>query len=264
MNLIIGAAVNYNIKDISTFVKSFRKYNDTDKVILIFNDISNNQILLDFLSKYNIDYITYNSNFSTSGVEVAHNRFKLYEEFLNKNKEFKSILLTDIRDVFFQGNPFENIQEEEFIYFFEEDKNSDIKSEFQHTDWIKKYFGEENYKVFERKQILCSGNTMASTNQMIIYLKKINYYIEDSIKFPFLRDHAFHNWIGHIEKDLFKNISHKENGDVVATIGLTLERSKDLIIMKDDYLYVSNMKPSLVHQYDRSEELVNFINEKYN
>jgi hypothetical protein len=263
MNLVLGTAVNYGINEISVFVKSFRKFNQTDKIILIFDDISNKPDLINFLFDWNVDFFKYDGKFGTSAIDVAHSRFTLYKEILESNKEINSVLITDVRDVVFQSDFFKDIKSEEFIYFFEEDTNSDIKSEFTHTDWIKDYWGSDNYSRLENCQILCSGTTFGSINQIIIYLNNLNKYISESLIYGFLSDHTHHNWIGHFEKDKFENLEHKINGDIIATIGLTLERSNHLIKIKSGKLYLGDRLPSLIHQYDRSKELVSFFNQKY-
>jgi hypothetical protein len=62
---------------------------------------------------------------------------------------------------------------------------------------------------------------------------------------------------------MFKNHEIRPCGDFIATVGITSQRDKDSIVIKDDYVEVNGMKPSIIHQYNRSKELINFYDGKY-
>ena len=52
-------------------------------------------------------------------------------------------------------------------------------------------------------------------------------------------------------------------GDFIATIGITCQKDPNSILIKDGYVEVNGKKPSIIHQYNRSEELNNFYGTKY-
>ena len=81
-NLIIGAATNYNVEALFSFVKSF-KYSGTklnSKLLLLLHDWD----LLYFLKRYNID----------------NNRFKWIRKYLRESSyRYCNVLLTDVRGI---------------------------------------------------------------------------------------------------------------------------------------------------------------------
>jgi hypothetical protein len=77
-------------------------------------------------------------------------------DIVNHFKDYKHILLADVRDVFFQSNPFENLPEEEYLYAFTEDPGITIEKEEHHINMILKLFGQETLEQFTGKKIICS------------------------------------------------------------------------------------------------------------
>jgi hypothetical protein len=99
-NLVLGTAIGYCWNDISIFVKSLRNYFNDD-VFLLVNPI-NDKKLIQKLEFYKINFIE--CNLSKKNFRF---RYFYFFNFLKKKfSQYKFVMFTDVRDVFFQTNPF--------------------------------------------------------------------------------------------------------------------------------------------------------------
>lgn len=127
-NLLIGAiSGNYMLSDVITWAKS-SNFNDVKRVLLLYNDT--NPELYNLID-YDIDIITptfdfygnetkyfeYNTgkcNTNTSYNLIHNIRFLHIWSYLQENK-FNKILITDVKDVYFNSNPFDTIPSDKII-----------------------------------------------------------------------------------------------------------------------------------------------------
>jgi len=117
-NLLIGAiSGNYNITDVSGWIET-SNFDDVDRVLMLYND---NEELEKFLINNNIQCIkpthdfwgrseefttnTGTMNLATSYSLIHNIRFYHIWQFLSQTK-YKNVIITDIRDVYFNDNPF--------------------------------------------------------------------------------------------------------------------------------------------------------------
>lgn len=122
-NLLIGAVSgNYTPNDLANWVET-SVWEDCERVLLLYNPTST--LLQDYLKQNNITVITptfdfwgnkksrFNHDtgacdFETS-YELIHNvRFFHIHNFLQSNK-YDKVLITDVKDVYFNENPFESL-----------------------------------------------------------------------------------------------------------------------------------------------------------
>lgn len=142
-NLLIGAvSSNYSPADIKVWVKSSKNF-DCERVLLVYN--SQNEDLVNFLRKENVSVIkpnfgfwgndmdTFNTNTGVCNVntsyDLIHNiRFLHIWNYLQSN-QYDKVLITDVKDVCFNSNPFDKLTEDcitatsEEIYYENEDWN---------------------------------------------------------------------------------------------------------------------------------------------
>lgn len=262
-NILLGAAVGYETEKIRRFVLSFRKHNNADDVyLLIHNNINDDTAL--FLKNNNIKHILYDNydKYKTRKNTINNNRYIYYLNFL-KEKKYNNIILSDTRDVVFQLNPFKTLPNEGFIYFFEEDLN--VGEEPCNKNWINLCFGESYYENIKNKKIICSGITIGSYDLILEYLRRMVdeiSYLEPNISATTVVDQAVHIRIGYDDKTPLKHLKIIPNGNgLVGTIGLTLEVNSNYIELKNNLLYLQNIIPSIIHQYDRDSKLTVFFDE---
>lgn len=124
-NLLIGAiSGNYEISDVKVWVES-SKFEGIERVLLLYNDINEKTIVYlkdqgvelikpdyDFWGR-NIPYFetnTGNVNLENS-YNLVHNIrfFHIWNYILNTN--YKKVFITDVKDVYFNSNPFDGLED---------------------------------------------------------------------------------------------------------------------------------------------------------
>jgi hypothetical protein len=127
MNLLIGAiSGNYSVDDISGWVET-SQFDNTERVLLLYNNI--NIELVNYLNKNKV--IIFNPNFdfwsnektlfeTNTGNNTLENSYNLIHNlrffhiwyFLQDNKNhWDKIIITDVKDVYFNSNPFDNLED---------------------------------------------------------------------------------------------------------------------------------------------------------
>ena len=247
MNLILSVAAGYSWKQLEIFIRTLRKFY-CQKVILILNNPDAN--LVNNLKFFNIDFL------STDIIPASsyHSRYQYYHDYLKNNKIYDNVLLTDSRDVFFQGNPFDFIYKKDINFFLEDEiiKNSSVN-----IKWIKRTVGTLFLKKIISRRISCCGQVIGNYESILNYcdiMKKniIKYPYKSSIHSLFFNrkikgwDQGIHNYL--VYSDIFKNADFydNKNGNIA-----TLSLSKKLNFNSAGRLINENGDEySTIHQYD--------------
>ena len=135
-NLLIGAiSANYSPSDIEGWVTT-SKWNDCEQVLLVYNVTSQDNPLLTYLKQHNVTVLqpdfdfwgngitTYNHHTGNCNLEssydLIHNiRFFHIWNYL-ESETYDKVLITDVRDVYFNRNPFEQIPADKLVATSEE------------------------------------------------------------------------------------------------------------------------------------------------
>jgi hypothetical protein len=259
-NLLLGAAVNLPLDSIRVFIDSFRNVNqEADVFVLVEGTIDDEK--LSYLKSRSVSILSFECN-DILGTPPNNYRVFKFLDFIRENANYKNILLSDISDVYFQQDPFEE-SPEEFIFFAEEDDSVKIEENSFNARWIAQCFGVPMLNAIGGNPISCSGTLMGSYENVLVYMNEMSKELKriknsDSYVFSDIIDQGIHNFIVYQKMEIFKNPEMKKNGDFYATIGLTLEKSPSSIQKRENMLEVNNMIPRIVHQYNRSEDLINF------
>ncbi|WP_075534079.1 hypothetical protein [Candidatus Pelagibacter communis] len=166
-NLVLAAAVGYNFEQISLFLKSLRKYY-SDEICIIID--GKDKDLEYKLKEYSCKTITTTLNKK----KIQFKRYKIFSSFL-ENKNYDKILLSDSRDVYFQGDPFNYNYTGEINFFLEDYKIKDCP---YNSKWIIKTYGNAEYLSVANNIILCSGTVLGKNEKIKEYLNLINHNIE--------------------------------------------------------------------------------------
>jgi hypothetical protein len=268
-NVVIGAAMNYGVEQIKNFVLSFRKYNRHDDIILIYN-LEQSSRIEDFAKKHNITLVSFEPC-DKLPIHVVASRFLKYLDIVTQNEEYSNYLLADVRDVFFQSNPFANLpNDKEYLYMFTEDPAITIDIEEHHIRMISRLFGAAELDKFKDKKIICSGTILGTRSKMMIFLDIFaRYLVEIKNKNPnicreMLLDQVITNHICYLQT-FGGEIEIKENGYIVGTIGHCIthpDHSGDMKL-ENDVIYLDGGVPAIIHQYDRSPELFEHFSKVY-
>lgn len=265
-NIVLGVALGYNLDHLRNFVCSFRSFNKIDDVSL-FIDPNINDDLKMFFAHHNVQ-ILYLKNQEFADTLIHNRRFIEYLDFLSTTNH-NQVLLTDTRDVIFQGNPFRD-STLDFLNLFLEDSGNTIGNCRFNSFWIEAAYGDLGKEKLFPQLVICCGTILGTHSEIIKYLKK---YKQELIRIRSQRpdvyssvtvDQSIANYIGHISSNDL-NIEIKPNGDLVGTIGVSMcsDQALDQIIFKNGLISVNDLIPPVIHQYDRSQLLVNFYSMKY-
>jgi hypothetical protein len=135
-NLLIGAiSANYSPADIEGWVTT-SKWDNCEQVLLVYNVTSKNNPLLTYLKQHNVTVLQPDFDFwgnpesefqhhtGLCNLETSYNlihnlRFFHIWNYL-QNQNYEKVLITDVRDVYFNHNPFERIPADKLIATSEE------------------------------------------------------------------------------------------------------------------------------------------------
>ena len=104
MNLVLGCATDYQIDQIRNFVISLRKF-FSGRILLVYNKNSISEDVNFFLFQNKVDVLV-SSNIDPKN--VPQKRYEIYLKIIKNFKNIKKLLITDLRDVYFQADPFKN------------------------------------------------------------------------------------------------------------------------------------------------------------
>ena len=178
-------------------------------------------------------------------------RMYLYYIFLTKNKYlYNSILLSDVRDVVFQGDPFDfKIQGLEA--FTERDDITLLKNTSNY-EFLISALGKEIAAEIASKPIACAGTIFGTVSAILSFLELfLNIVTTQCNDISQVTDQSVYNYIVH--KGLIPETTlHYNKENIVLTVGL------------DDRSYVKSGKvtnkagisPLIVHQYERHWRLI--------
>jgi len=177
MDIIFGVYNGYNSTKtgkggIYYFAKSLRKYNKDCTVIILCEKENIFNELEDLCKQYNIHIF---SNFTVKYALMFY-RFELYYQIITQliNEPINKILLSDIDDVIFQGDPFSIVFSEDIYCAAEQNLilAYDNWSSNENRKWINESIDTIGYdnKKFENQCILCAGTILGTSKGITEYL----------------------------------------------------------------------------------------------
>ena len=259
---VLALARGFSKRQLTPFISSLRRYNKDCEVVIFCENLS--QETHSFLIQNNVTLVPFRA--SDYGLEFnIHNsrHFAILDWLLHRLKEEhlpNQLMLTDIRDVVFQSDPFgEKI---ESIEFFLEHNTPSIGRCVANSSWIKRCFGKDELDKLFDKTISCSGTIFATGFDAIKYLMLMQKFLLsfDNDTKSTICDQGIHNYI--LYKSLLSNIVVKENGDRVLTVGYV--PADEMYITNSNIFYGPNLlKPAVVHQWDRNPVAHNMILRRY-
>eukprot|EP00546_Thalassionema_frauenfeldii_P005941 CAMPEP_0178914738 /NCGR_PEP_ID=MMETSP0786-20121207/11608_1 /TAXON_ID=186022 /ORGANISM="Thalassionema frauenfeldii, Strain CCMP 1798" /LENGTH=443 /DNA_ID=CAMNT_0020587711 /DNA_START=236 /DNA_END=1567 /DNA_ORIENTATION=+ len=201
--------------------------------------------------------------------EMAQLRFEYYWAWATLySPENARIWLLDARDVFFQQNPFENQDiinsTQTTLRVFEESSRFKIREQRSNRRWIKGGYGETWFKHLGSYNVICSGSTFGGQIAIEWYTRAMVHQFDLTNCTIYGCDQGHHNVL--IRSRLLEGSEqvtslhiHPQGYGVVDTVGLLLDnttlRSLGLLLQNETIINFQGQISSIVHQYDRDEEM---------
>jgi hypothetical protein len=208
-------------------------------------------LLAKALSHYSDErFLSFSSQTLHFFYHISCGRYFLYFRYLEKRKNcFSRVLLSDVRDVIFQSDPFRYATGQGLYSFME--PSIHFGNEPVNVRWIKNVFGEEYCRSRRGRRIFCSGTTLGDASSIVAYLQKmclILIRVLPRVAGQIGDDQAVHNyllWEGHIP-----NVIICENGENAV---MTLKHAAAESFVLDAYGKLLNLDGTpapVLHQYD--------------
>lgn len=261
-NLIIGGFTNYNINQLKPWVISAKEVAGNNDVVLVYGNAS--EETLDWLVEQGVDIVPM---LQVQGVPIHVLRFLSIHNFLvNHWKQYDYVVTTDVKDVYFQTDPFKFLVTRKLVIASEGLK---YKDEAWGNENLYQAYGQYVYEEFKNNEIFNVG-TFGGESE---YVKDMVFHIfTNGVNRPIpIVDQAVFNVL--INTQPFKDIVTKTT-QWAAELGTIMDPSKidgfrpNLLfpepVWEDGLLkdWIGQIFP-IVHQYDRVPELKKFVQEKY-
>ena len=261
-NLIIGGFTNYGINQLKPWVISAKEVAGNNDVVLVYGNASDET--LDWLAEQGVVLVPM---LPVNGVPIHVLRFLSIYEYLHQTwKEYDYVVTTDVKDVYFQTNPFEDLIGHKLVVASEGLK---YKDEPWGNENLHQAYGPYVYEQFKDNEIFNVG-TFGGESE---YVKDMVFHIfTNGINRPIpIVDQAVFNVL--INTQPFKDVIQPtvnwacEMGTVVDPSKIAGFRPNLLCeepkIDDEGLVYYQERLFSIVHQYDRVPALKKFVQEKY-
>ena len=179
-------------------------------------------------------------------------RFPLYYLYLaGKRDQYARIMLSDVRDVIFQRDPFDFEFADELCVFLEDDRQKMGECPYNSL-WIRTGFGDNVLSEIGNEIASCSGVTIGSYEAIMEYLELMVDQMVRLKAHPSGMDQGVHNYLLYTRQLKNARVFHNLLGPV-----FTMGKTVDLETSFDDEGFVLNKDRSVahvLHQYDRHIE----------
>ena len=261
-NLIIGGFTNYNTNQLKPWVISAKEVAGDNDVVLVYGNATPET--LKWLDEQGVILVPM---LQVNNVPIHVLRFlSIHNYLVNHWKQYEYVVTTDVKDVYFQTDPFKDIVGHKLVIASE---GLLYKDEPWGNENLHQAYGQYVYEEFKNSEIFNVG-TFGGQSE---YVKDMVFHIfTNGINRPIpIVDQAVFNVL--INTQPFKSIVTKTNS-WAAELGTTMDPSKiasfrpNLIfsepVFEDGLLKdcVGFTYP-IVHQYDRVPVLKKFVQEKY-
>ena len=266
-NLIIGGCTNYGINQLKPWVLSVNEtMPDADKVMCVGNaSAETRQWLIDNNFKI-IDM-------PKLKVPVHVLRFLSIYEYLKEHwQEYDYVVTTDVKDVYFQTDPFTMLERKIKYKLFAGSEGMLYKDEPWGNDNLMQAYGPYIHEIYKNNKIYNVGTIGGSSE----YVKDLVFNIfTNAIHRPIpICDQAVYNVL--IQTQPYKDCTFfaEQSDGWACQAGTTVDPSKIAqfrpFLTEEEPKFIDGLVKtcdgdtfSIVHQYDRVPEWKRFVQEKY-
>ena len=262
-NLILGLVHDFNYFRIERFFKSLYKTPFKGHVCIFLGPGADDKTQ-QTLTKLGVETIRYTTSFPfieaphvdnfkslPENIAIYNFRHFLYYDYLLKNgHKFSNVLLTDVKDVVFQKDPFDFAMENKLYVALEKQT---IEACAWTGKWIVEGYDEATLKAVQHNLASCAGTTMGPTPLMKQYLFKMLTEIKKLKDAQASADQAPHNVLLY-NHELDPVVMLPTDSDVIMTVG-SLHGYPFAYDSEGFLLSANGKRVNLIHQGDRRVEL---------
>lgn len=282
-NLVIGAIRGYTFSDLAPFVISLKRSNFRGDLVLLWNSVD--ESTRRELESHGVQLVHF--SYRGGGSINSWSRFwpwlrpllrlpvgdsvrsRVYRKILNlafvrylhtldylraNQGRYQNILITDVRDVIFQDDPFRDPLPGDIVAFLEEPFVRYGK-EPMNDGWIIENYGATCFKLLNGQRISCCGTVMGSAPGMIEYLSAFASEIIRLRSVAHGADTSVHNVL--IRKRMAGQITIVDNFE--GAVG-TCHADSNRVASRPPVLDTAGKPVPVLHQYDRHPEFMKGLN----
>ena len=261
--LILGTAAGYHAGDTACFLNSLEASGFSGRCLLFTTETTRGLADMKGAARsFDLDFVPFSKNQeeALAGLPVNALRFFLYRDLLAREGGSGQVLMTDVRDVIFQADPFFLVGGGEagfpsLALALEGPSPGGVAiGECGHTSrWVKGHLGPEVLESLKDKPLSCSGTVAGSREAVADYLD-----LMCSRLVPFTPgkhmagyDQGVHNLLLH-SGELGEPLLVDNSGDILTLGHFPEEPGIDGV---GRVLNQAGAVPAMVHQYDRKPNL---------
>jgi hypothetical protein len=247
-NAILATAIGYDLAALTPCVRTWRQHVPSADLILFHRGLSART--RSALADLGVKLMRFpRSLFASRHFQVA--RYQHYRAFLTRCS-YERVLLSDVRDVLFQRDPFEIAQEHPILFAVERKMIADCP---YNSMWIDRLIGTTERLEINQKPVICSGTTLGTLSSIRDYLDRFTQEADRYSRALSVIgiDQGIHNLLIHL-RGVSGAIDNDEH--VFATLGYAPTNS---IKIDADRILVDGKAPAVVHQWDRHELLRDWV-----
>jgi hypothetical protein len=282
-DLVLSLATNLDFNDYARFLKSARRYcsaETTDIVLLVepmearyielaerlqvklipianFSKLIHQSLVLKIAYRAWLLLLNFGAALNLKGfaqirrdataawIHPICSRHFFGRDFLTVNSNYRCVLLTDSRDVAFQGNPFDDVNPN-VLNVFAEDPSLALGKKNLETEWFQNVFSTKLLRQVSGKLTVCCGTTMGSVKVILNYLNLMEQEI--LMRYTNVIDQSVHNKLVHLDLPKDRVKIHANDAGIVLTLGELPDNAYQVI---NQQVYVNGQVVPVLHQYDR-------------
>lgn len=185
--------------------------------------------------------------FRLQGVQAL--RYQHYLEYVEADPTIAAVMISDLRDVLFQGDPF--AAELDGLEVFLEEPHVRTDTEAFNSRWLLDLYGDQGLARIAGSVVSCSGVTIGRREPMLQYLRLMAAEVDRQVIPLGPHDQGIHNWLLHTGRLPFATIVANGAGRV-----LTMGAQRVVYLSPGgEVLNPDASRPAVLHQYDRHPRL---------
>jgi hypothetical protein len=242
---IYAAAFGYDLEKVSVFINSAVRFVDRSEIALFVEPASP----LRALTAQGVTVVVCDDSLLQTLSPTAR-RYFFFQEHLARATAIEAAMISDVRDVLFQSNPFEYFLFDNFDFLYPLEERS-IGMCQANRRWIVERYGAGVFRDLMGCIISCCGTVIGRRAAMTEYLEKMCDHLRDAPN-TFGIDQGVHNFI--VNRSPVKRQAAVVNA-LYNFITLHYMEPSAIKFNEDGYiLNYDHSVPSVVHQYDRLPE----------
>ena len=250
-DLVLGLCSNYTLRQVEPFLATLRPHVGPAHICLFASEMD----LPFYHAAEDLGIAVRNARpYLGRGVRPEVARYMIYDDYFGISvQRFRKILLTDLRDVVFQSDPFAEPLGADVSFAAEDYKIGPCP---WNSNWLRLAYGDEVLAELADCQISCSGTTIGTADGIVRYLRTIRQEIETRpcARTTFGIDQGIHNYIVWKIRPTYGQLDPANR--IVKTLYYT---PTERVQVTDGRITVDGRAAPIVHQYDTHPDLLGHV-----